>query len=144
MIITFCGHSQIGDIDRVKSWLTITVETLIKNGARTFYLGGYGDFDMLASAVVREMKVKYPTIESVLVLPYLNKSVNTALYDATVYPPLENTPKRYCILKRNQWMVEHSDIVVSYITHDWGGAAKTYEHALKKGKSILNYGGNLR
>lgn len=139
MTVTFCGHSKVADSGKIKEWLYTTVEDLIKQGAVTFYLGGYGAFDELAASVVRELKKTHPHIESVLVLPYLDRAFNTTLYDTTVYPPLENTPKRFCIVKRNRYMVENADVIVSYITHDFGGAYKTYEHAIKKGKQIINY-----
>ena len=81
----------------------------------------------------------YPFIESVLVLPYLNKNFDAAAYDSTTYPPLENVPPRYAIVKRNQWMVCESDVVISGVTHSWGGAAKTLGFAKCKGKVIFQY-----
>ena len=139
MIVTFCGHSQVADAESVRAWLYKTIEDLIGNGADIFYLGGYGDFDSLCASVVRELKKTYPHIKSILVLPYPDKYFDIAGYDETLYPPLESTPRRYCILKRNQWMVENADVVVSYIDHDWGGAVKTYNHAKRKGKQVINY-----
>ena len=53
--------------------------------------------------------------------------------------PLEKVPRRYAIVKRNEWMVDHSDTVVSYVTHGWGGAAKTLAYAKRRHKTILNY-----
>lgn len=110
-----------------------------RGGAETFYLGGYGDFDRLAAAAVRRQKAVYPSIESVLVLPYLDKKFDAAAYDSTTYPPLENVPPRYAIVKRNQWMVSESDVVISGMTHSWGGAAKTLGFAKCKGKVIFQY-----
>ena len=139
MIVTFCGHSQVTDSKSVRTWLYKIIEDLIGKGADIFYLGGYGDFDSLCASVVRELKKTYPHIKSILVLPYLDKYFDTAGYDETLYPPLESTPRRYCILKRNLWMVENTDVVISYIDHDWGGAVKTYNHAKRKGKQVINY-----
>ena len=138
-IVTFCGHSDVIEPDAVWVWLTRIVERLIISGAQSFYLGGYGAFARMAAAVVWELKQSYPHIESVLVLPYLDWGVDTEHYDCTTYPPLENVPKRYAILRRNQWMVERADVIVSYVTHAWGGAAKTLEHAKRKKKKIINY-----
>lgn len=140
MIVTFCGHSNVADVANVKVWLYEVVESKIQQGFSTFYLGGYGSFDHLCAFVVHDLKKKYPHIESILILPYLDKTVDMTNYDDTIYPPLENTPKRYCIVKRNKWMVENSDCVISYVTHSFGGAAQTYEHAIKKGKEVINYG----
>ena len=35
-------------------------------------------------------------------------------------------------------MVEMADYVVAYVSHDWGGAYTTYQHAKRKGKEIFN------
>lgn len=139
MKITFCGHSQTSDQDKVTNWLDMILPALIEGGATTFYLGGYGDFDRLAAAAVRRQKCTYPYIESVLVLPYLNKEFDPTAYDCTTYPPLEKVPPRYAIVKRNQWMVSESDVVISGVTHSWGGAAKTLDFARRKGKVIFQY-----
>lgn len=139
MKITFCGHSQTSDQDKVTSWLDMILPALIEGGATTFYLGGYGDFDRLAAAAVRRQKSVYSHIESVLVLPYLNKEFDPTAYDCTTYPPLEKVPPRYAIVKRNQWMVSESDVVISGVTHNWGGAAKTLDFAKRKGKVIFQY-----
>ena len=137
--VTFCGHAEVVNSDAVRSWLMATVERLIRQGARTFYLGGSGAFDRMAASVVLELKRPYPQIESVLVLPYLDREMDASGYYATVYPPLETVPRRFAISKRNEWMVDVSDVVVAYVTHDWGGAAKVLEYARRKKKHMINY-----
>ena len=141
MIITFCGHSKIVDKEAVRERLTSEICNLLSSGYTTFYLGGYGDFDLMAASVLREMKDSYPSIDRVLVLPYLDRKYDEKLYDSTVYPPLESVPKRFAISKRNEWMVEQADVVIAYVTHDWGGAAKTLEYAVRKKSQIINIGG---
>ena len=137
--VTFCGHGELESTDKVKLWLESTVESLINEGAETFLLGGYGAFDKLAAEVVWEMKKKYPNITSVLVVPYMDRKADSKKYDETVYPPLEIVPKRFAILKRNEWMVREADVVVACVIHSWGGAAKTLEYAEKKKKRIIKF-----
>jgi len=36
-------------------------------------------------------------------------------------------------------MVTQADVVIAYVTHSWGGAAKTLKHAQAKKKAILLY-----
>jgi uncharacterized phage-like protein YoqJ len=136
--VTFCGHSDCYE-PGIKSWLQEQIEKAITQGAEEFLLGGYGGFDNLAATVVWEFKSKYPQIQSILVLPYLDRKVASDKYDSTTYPPLETVPKRYAISRRNQWMVEQADVVIAYVTHGWGGAAKTLEYAKRKKKTIINY-----
>lgn len=137
--VTFCGHAEVANPDAVRSWLTATVERLIRQDMRTFYLGGYGAFDRMAASVVWELKRSYPQIVSVLVLPYLDREMDTRGYDTTVYPPLETVPRKFAISKRNEWMVDAANVIVAYVTHDWGGATKTLEYARRKKKLIINY-----
>ena len=139
MIATLCGHAQISQVEEVEKWLYAVSESLIEQGAVTFYLGGYGAFDGLAASVLREQKKRYPQIELVLVLAYLNDRRDTSGYDRTVYPPLETVPRRFAISHRNRWMVEVSDVVVVYVLHDWGGAATTLRCAKQKAKQIISY-----
>ena len=140
MIVTFCGHKDTHDRDgSIQVWLTKTVESLILRGANLFYLSGYGGFDSMAACVVKGMKAKYPEIRSILVVPYIDRKPDMKLYDDATYPPLENVPRRFAISKRNQWMVENSDVVVAYVVYTWGGAIKTLEHAMRKKKEIIRY-----
>ena len=139
MNVTFCGHAQITEREALQNWLQTVTQSLIEQGATTFYLGGYGAFDSLAAAVLREQKKRYPQVELVLVLAYLNDRRDTSSYDRTVYPPLETVPRRFAISHRNRWMVEVSDVVVAYVLHDWGGAATTLQYAKRKKKRIISY-----
>lgn len=139
MTVTFCGHSDLADEESIRDWLFETTHLLILRGAHQFLLGGYGKFDSLAASVVWYLKKQALDIESVLVLPYPDQKLDCSHYDCTLYPPLEKVPRRYAIVKRNEWMVDHSDTVVSYVTHGWGGAAKTLAYAKRRHKTILNY-----
>ena len=141
MTVTFCGHSKLNRTKDFSIWLDMLLPSLIEGGVATFYLGGYGVFDSLAAAAVRRQKETYPHIEMILVLAYLDREIDTSHYDGTTYPPLEKVPRRYAIVKRNEWMVCESDVVISGVTHSWGGAAKTLEFAQKKRKVILQYPG---
>ena len=139
MIVAFCGHSQVGNKTEISAWLVATCEQLIAEGADTFLLGGYGDFDSLAHQTVRTLQKTHTGLTSVLVMPYLNWNVDTSEYDETIYPPLETVPLRFAISKRNQWMAEKADVMVAYVLHDWGGACKTLKHAQRKNKRIIRY-----
>lgn len=139
MVVTFCGHSTLYKAEGFSQWLDAILPSLIEGGADTFYLGGYGDFDTLAASAVRRQKQVYPHIELVLVLAYLDRGIDASQYDGTTYPPLEKVPRRYAIVRRNEWMVSESDVVISAVTHSWGGAARTLEYAQRKKKVVLQY-----
>ena len=142
MIVTFCGHRDMLQQEGVRSWLVGCVEKLIQEGASDFYLGGYGAYDRMAAGVVWKMKERYPQIRSTLVMPYLDWTPDISQYDVTIYPPLELVPRRFAISRRNRWLMDRADIVVAYVTHDWGGAAATLAYARRKKKRIIEYEGD--
>ena len=139
MTVAFCGHAQLSQSEKIETWLYDVTQKLIEQGATTFYLGGYGAFGSLAASVLREQKKRYPQIELILVLAYLNTGRDTSGYDSTVYPPLETVPRRFALSHRTRWMVESADVVVAYVLHDWGGAATTLRCAKQKKKQIVSY-----
>ena len=141
MMVTFCGHREVQEPEKVRKWLYETVVELSREGADFFYLGGYGQFDTMATGVVRELKQKYPHIRSVLVLPYLNREYDMSAYDESIYPPLEKVPKRYAISRRNEYMVDAADVVVAYVVYSFGGASNTLRYAERKQKRIICFNG---
>lgn len=138
MLVTFCGHSSVSDATIVSNNLRQVISDLIAEGADEFYLGGYGEFDSMAAAAVRDAKKLHPHIRSMLVIPYMDREYNPQYYDGSVYPPLETVPRRFAISKRNEWMIEHADVVVACVTHNWGGAATTLTYARRKKKRIIS------
>ncbi|MBQ2676869.1 MAG: DUF1273 family protein [Clostridia bacterium] len=136
MKVTFCGHGDVYYGEKTKLRLHNCVRELIEHGATDFLIGGYGNFDCLATHTVNSLKLEFPYIKAVLVVPYLNRNFQFELYDYSIYPPLENVPERFAILKRNQWLVDNADILVACVRYRWGGAAKTLEYAKKKNREI--------
>ena len=144
MIITFCGHSDFLFSDDVKQQLkNILVSEIIKNPTCKFYLGGYGDFDSVCLRTLRELKKEFQDIELIFITPYIDKTYSKLEfakyhYDDVIFPPLESVPRKFAILKRNEWMVEEADLVIAYVKYSWGGAAKTLEYATRRKKLIIN------
>ena len=139
MVVTFCGHKQVENEDQVRQWLENAVDGLIREGADVFYLGGYGGFDRMALSAVNKAKEAHPSVRAILVLPYLDRSMDLDAYDGSIYPPLEKVPRRYAISRRNRWMVDQADVVVAYVIHEWGGAATTLRYAEAKKKTIMRF-----
>ncbi|MFI3294168.1 MAG: hypothetical protein SNI70_11715 [Rikenellaceae bacterium] len=139
MTVTFCGHNDVYGDEKIRSWLETVIRQLISEGVTHFYCGGHGGFDRMLSSVLEQEKKRSPQIQRILVLAYLEKNHYEDDYDYTIYPELEKVPKRFAILKRNEIMVQDNDVLVAYVTHSWGGAAKTLEYAQKKKKRIILY-----
>ena len=144
MIITFCGHSNCLFSDEEKEkFKQLLIKKIRKNPTCKFYLGGYGAFDSLCLRTQRELKTYFPNIELLFITPYLDKNYSKLelakyYYDDIIFPPIENVPRKFAILKRNEWMVDSADLIIAYVKYSWGGAAKTLKYAKRKKKQIIN------
>ena len=141
MVCTFFGHKDAPK--EIEPNLRSTLIDLIENkNVNVFYVGNNGNFDTMVRRQLEDLSQTYPIAYSV-VLAYLPTEKNN--YDNltnTIYPEgLETVPKRFAISWRNKWMIQQSDIVVTYVTHNFGGAAQFKEMALRQNKlSIeINY-----
>ena len=119
------------------------IKEIRKNPNCKFYLGGYGDFDSICLRTLRELKTDFPNIELLFITLYLDSNYSKLqlakyYYDDVIFPPIENVPRKFAILKRNEWMVDSADLVIAYVKYSWGGAAKTLEYAKRKKKLIIN------
>ena len=144
-ICSFIGHKDLFITDTLLENIRNTIIDLIENeNIKDFYCGGYGNFDNTIASLLKELKSTYG-IRSYLVTAYINPLVEKKLkyierrniYDEIIYPELENIPLKFAIKKRNEWIVDHSDIIVTYVDHNWGGAATTLNYAKKKNKQII-------
>lgn len=145
MIISFFGHRRFCKGEQCKEKFLEILETLAGDRAVDFYLGGYGAFDSFAYACCKEYKDTHPRAKLVLITPYItisyqqnNLSLQTARYDAIIYPDIEDKPLKFAITYRNYWMVDKADSILFYVAHDWGGAYQTYKYAKRKSKRIFN------
>ena len=144
MIITFCGHSNYLFSDEEKEKLKqLLIKEIRKNPTCKFYLGGYGDFDSLCLRTLRELKTDFPDIELLFITPYLDNNYSKLelakyYYDDVIFPPIESVPRKFAILKRNEWMIDSADLVIAHVKYSWGGAAKTLEYAKRKKVPLVN------
>lgn len=145
MIVTFCGHDKFQKSEEYEQKMLTLLEEKIGDQPADIYLGGYGEFDRFAYDCCKKYKETHPDISLVFVTPYLTVDYQRnhlqqqkVMYDSVIYPEIENKPKRFAITYRNKFMVEKADYVIAYVSHDWGGAYKTYQHAKRSGKKIFN------
>ena len=144
MIVTFCGHRDFVETAEAENQLTMFLEKYARENVRLVcYNGGYGNFDYFAAKCVQRMQEQYSNIRNCLVLPYIDQPFLERIeifknhFDETIYPPLESVPRKYAIIRRNEWMLDSADIVIAYVTYSWGGAARTLEYARRKKKNII-------
>ena len=139
MIIAFFGHSDFVSTAALEELMMSILKDQINCSDVELFFGGYGGFDRFALDCGRKYKKENQRVKLVFVTPYLDRKYNGAdHYDEIVYPPLENVPYRFAIVERNNWMVDKADVVISYVTREYGGAFKALRRAIKKKKQVIN------
>ena len=135
---TFFGHHDCPEYIRPKLRETI-IDLILNENVDMFYVGNHGHFDSMVRSILRELQTAYPQIGYAVVLAYMpGKPAEGADYSDTMLPEgIERVPKRFAISWRNNCMLEHSDYVVAYVTHSWGGAAQFVEKAGKRGRKVI-------
>lgn len=140
MVCTFFGHRDAPDTIRPLLQETLT-ELIERQDVRHFYVGNQGNFDAMARSVLAELQTTYE-IRYEVVLAYMPQETDPFYKNIpTVLPEgIEAAPRRFAIDRRNRWMIERSDIVVTYVIRSFGGASKFREIARKKKKQIIEIG----
>ena len=137
MVCTFFGHKDTPK--NIEPTLRSTLIDLIENkNVTVFYVGNNGNFDTIVRRQLEDLSHTYPITYNV-VLAYLPTKQNEYDdYTNTILPDgVETVPKRFAISWRNKWMIQQSDVVVTYVTHSFGGAAQFKELAERQGKTVI-------
>lgn len=137
MVCTFFGHKDTSK--NIEPTLRATLVDLIENhGTNMFYVGNNGSFDAMVRRQLEDLSNTYPITYNV-VLAYLPaKKSEYDDYTNTILPDgIETTPKRFAISWRNKWMVQPADVVVTYVTRNFGGAAQFKDLAQRQGKTVI-------
>ena len=137
MVCTFFGHKDTPK--EIEPTLRSTLIDLIENkNVTVFYVGNNGNFDTMVRRQLEALSQTYPITYSV-VLAYLptKKSEYDKLADTILPEGIETVPKRFAISYRNKWMIQQSDIVLTYVTHTYGGAWQFKAMAERQGKTVI-------
>ena len=147
-ICSFFGHRTVTVTEELYAITTAEIWKAVALGCRTFYFGGFGEFDALCLSIVKKIKEEHPIlrIKSVYCVwheRYLRKPSHVFQkedYDEIVYitPAFEGWYKS--IYFRNCAMIDQSDFVIFFAEkRENSGAYKAYKYALsKKGKAVAN------
>ena len=112
MIVSFFGHRNFPKSIEYRKKLLDILEYTVGNSEADFYLGNYGNFDRLAVECCKKYQELHPNVSLVFITPYITPGYQNRLaemnkiYDAIIYPEIEDKPLRFAIPYRNKWMVE--------------------------------------
>lgn len=140
-----CGFGHRESQVNLKNELLLVIKQLIfTDKINIFMTGGMGEFDSQFAAAVRSCKVYNKDIKLILVKPYFSNELNVNkeyyeyYYDDVIIPE-EPAGSHYksAITKRNRWMIDHSQIVLSGVYRDSGGAFEAVKYAQKTAKRLI-------
>ncbi len=161
-VVCFTGHrpeklpcKERGSLQTMmlKSFLYKEIYDCIQNGYTVFVTGLSMGIDMWVATIVMSMMKKYPDIKLVTVTPYKNfgkdrKNIDYWEYRNTLDKSSEvicisDEYFKGCMRKRNQAMVDMSDLLIGMIKEDKSGTSQTIRYAKKKGlETRIIYIGN--
>ena len=133
--VTFFGHRDAPK--EIEPALRLTLIDLIENkNATVFYVGNHGNFDAMVRYRLEDLSKTYP-INYYVVLAYMPNKNDIPDEHSILPEGIESVPHRFAINYRNKWMLTKSDIVVTYVTRNFGGAVQLKELAEKLNKRVI-------
>ena len=131
----FIGHRETPS-DIFPALLDAVEHHIIHHGVTEFIVGNYGNFDHLSAKAVIAAKAHYPEITLVMLVPYHPAERPIKLpqgFDNSFFPPgLEKVPRRFAIVRANQYMIDHVDHLIAYAWHPASNARNLVELAKKR------------
>lgn len=136
-----------GEYYRLENRLVAAISELSRCGIKRFFCGGARGFDLMAAECVLILKQKLD-ISLCCVIPFKNhengwssswkRRYNAVLSaaDEVVFVCNGYSPDAY--QKRNRYMVDRSQVVVTYFSGIPGGTKNTVAYARKKGLELIN------
>ena len=150
----FTGHrpEKLGCTERAAAYaLEATIREAYASGYRTFLTGMARGVDIWAAEIVLREREAHPDIHLICALPHPDFQARWALHWQKRYEAIladadlvKTICPSYCIgayQRRNEWLVDHSSLVIAFFTGQPGGTANTIAYARKQGVSVHVIGG---
>lgn len=138
---TFFGHRDTPESVRY-DLKKVLIDLIENEGVSIFYVGHNGRFDSMVLSELKLFSTVYRHIHYFLVIEGIpvGKPDFGVTEEHLLLPDfiIGNTPEKFAIDRRNGWMVNQSDYVVTYVWKAAGGARKFKERAEKKNKTVIN------
>ena len=147
--VSFIGHRTLYNIRSVEDRIErLARELLLQKEYVEFYVGRNGDFDLVVASSIKRAQTVFGNHNStlILVLPYPAKdqAYYEAFYDEVCLPIDRKTHFKAAITKRNEWLIDHSDLLIAYVQTESGGAYQTMKYAQQKGIEIINIARDIK
>ncbi len=143
---SFTGH-RLSEEKPDRDALERILVNLINQGVKNFFSGMAMGFDLLAAETVLKLKEKYKDIRLIACIPFEGQSKyygkdSLALYERVLQGCDEKivfSPNFYngCMHKRNRFLVDNCDVLISFLRKQSGGTFYTVSYARSLGKKII-------
>lgn len=134
MTCFFIGHRNAEESIRPQLEKAVR-KHIVDYGVTEFVVGQYGTFDRMAARIIVKEKALFPEVSLSVLLPYhpFERAVRAPEgYDSTFYPPgMENVPRRFAIVRANEYMVAHCDYLIAYAWQPASNARRLMEFVRK-------------
>ena len=137
----FTGHRELKD-DFSPKKLEEAIIAQLEEGVRVFYNGMAMGFDLLAAEYVLECKKKYEDVKLIACIPCLNQEKYFSDKDKKRYVSVlkkcdeqvlvSESYYNGCMQKRDRYMVDRADVLITYCKKSKGGTAYTVRYFKKK------------
>ena len=144
----FTGHRSITNTKQISREISAEISKLYNLGVRKFISGMAQGFDLLAAKEVAALKQKFKDIELVLAIPCRDQALRWNKQSQIIYQTLVRQAdevvylspyyNKYCMLKRDRYMVDNSGYVIAFLTKRAGGTFYTVKYAEKLERKIIN------
>ncbi|MDD6159533.1 MAG: SLOG family protein [Oscillospiraceae bacterium] len=131
----------------LKRSISREVEALYRQGYRHFISGMALGCDLYFAEAVLELKAIYPDATLEAALPCPEQTARWSEHDRSrwqsildrcdVESVVQDHYDRWCMLRRDRYMVERSAVILAVFDDSPGGTKYTLDHAAAKGLSIL-------
>lgn len=143
----FTGHRMAklppGMVRRVVlSMLYEEIRSAVKCGVDTFYTGMAAGIDLYAADYVIRLREQYPQLRLICVKPFADCGnslrgddryhFNSVLAEADAVLELSDRYYNYCYRFRNQFMVDHSDLLIAVVSEMRSGTGQTIRMAQRR------------
>lgn len=159
----FIGHRNVNLDEKQMNELNILLDDLInKKKIDSFLFGSKSNFDNICLKIVSQLKKIYPNIKRIgypcknemffyekdkekynkNFLTIIGQNINILFVDETISFKNQEKTGKYSYIKRNQEMINASDICIFYYDEHYNlkksGTKIAYDYALKNKKTIIN------
>ena len=148
--VAFIGHRELSHHQaQVRGRLREAILQAHRNGTNTYFCGMALGFDMMAAEEVLALKSSIPVLKLIAVVPFKGQSAYWPMVEQQRYAyilsmadDVVHLSENYfngCYLKRNDYMLSHSQSVIAYFDgKPKGGTAYTCRKAWSKRMPIVN------